>query len=564
MGCRSTRLHPYLAAFAFSLAGVFAAGPAHSHHPPERFAEVPGTVVARVPAAPEELDLLRRDHDILSYVWRLGYAVIQGSPDTMPSNAVIDWTSTARLTTPIAAASKARGGGIPGYPCYRTVEETLTALQALAASHPALAEWVDYGDSWRKTQDDGGYDLGALVITNEDHQPGVGDDPRPILMVMAAMHARELATAETATRFAEHLVAAYGVDPDITWLLDHNEIHVLAQQNPDGRKQAEAGLFWRKNTNQAYCGATSTNRGADLNRNATAAFWGNSSSGDECSEVYRGPGPGSEPETQALEAYQRARFPDQRDGDVTVGAPDDAQGIFISLHSFGEYVFYPWEGAELDTGNEGGYRSLAQRLADLTGYTACQNCCLGTAGGTSVDYAYEELGVASLTFELGTSFFQTCSTFESQIWPVNRDALLYAAKAARRPYQSSHGPVVSNLSITVDAGSGTALLTAEADDGAYAVNDFCGSPDPRQPVAAVTEMRWSLDAPPWTTAGNLLSADDGVFDEAVESASTVIDLSSLGGGRHLLFVRARDGDGNYGPPSAVFVDLPVLFSDGFE
>jgi hypothetical protein len=38
-------------------------------------------------------------------------------------------------------------GSIPGYACYRTVEETYADLAALAASHPGLAEWLDIGDS---------------------------------------------------------------------------------------------------------------------------------------------------------------------------------------------------------------------------------------------------------------------------------------------------------------------------------------------------------------------------------------------------------------------------------
>ena len=121
----------------------------------------------------------------------------------------------------------------------------------------------------------GGYDLQALILTNQAI-PG----PKPVFMVMAAIHAREMATAEVATRFAEMLFDGYGLDADITWMLDYFEIHVLAQPNPDGRKMAEAqcsgGCFptWRKNTNQDYCGATSSSRGADLNRNANNSFWG--------------------------------------------------------------------------------------------------------------------------------------------------------------------------------------------------------------------------------------------------------------------------------------------------
>ena len=99
--------------------------------------------------------------------------------------------------------------------------------------------------------------------------------PKPRLAVMAAIHAREYTTAELATRFAEHLVAQYGVDADITWLLDYTEFHLIPIANPDGRKWAEAGYSWRKNTHDSMtCGypgeeGLNVNEGVDLNRNSS-------------------------------------------------------------------------------------------------------------------------------------------------------------------------------------------------------------------------------------------------------------------------------------------------------
>ncbi len=156
---------------------------------------------------------------------------------------------------------KGQAEGIPGYPCYRTVEETLATGAALAAAHPELAEWIDIGDSWEKTRPGGnpGYDLMVLRLTNTAN--GIPSAEKPRLWVMGSTHAREYTTAETVTRFGEHLLAEYGADPDVTWLLDHHEVHLLLVTNPDGRKHAEAGISWRKNTNEAYCGATSTFRG---------------------------------------------------------------------------------------------------------------------------------------------------------------------------------------------------------------------------------------------------------------------------------------------------------------
>jgi len=118
--------------------------------------------------------------------------------------------------------------------------------------------------------------------------------------MIASIHAREYTPAETALRFAEFLVNNYNSDPDVTWILDYHEIHIMFQANPDGRKEAESGLSWRKNTNENYCGVTSNNRGADLNRNFNYQWGGAGSSSNPCDATYRGPAADSEPELGQL------------------------------------------------------------------------------------------------------------------------------------------------------------------------------------------------------------------------------------------------------------------------
>ena len=204
------------------------------------------------------------------------------------------------------------------------MEETYAAAAAIAANHPALATWSDVGDSWEKSvgQSDG-YDMMVLKLTNST----IGGD-KPKLFITAAIHAREYTTAEMATRFAEYLVNNYGTDADVTWILDHHEVHLILQMNPDGRKEAEAGSSWRKNTNENYCGATSVNRGADLNRNYSF-YWNycsGCSSGTPCDLTYRGPSAGSEPETQAVQNYLLSIFPDQRDASLSLTRTCDGYG----------------------------------------------------------------------------------------------------------------------------------------------------------------------------------------------------------------------------------------------
>lgn len=536
----------------------------YAHHP-EGTAPVSGEVViARVYTDdPDRINQLGQEHQLWYYIWREGYAVILTDRARLPIDARIDEEATSSWR--IASEPYRGTGTIPARACYRTVEQTHDDLQALAGINPQIARWVDYGDSWEKTQTTGGYDLHALVLTNQSIS-----GPKPVFVVMAAIHARELATAETATRFAEMLFNEYGQDANVTWMLDHFEVHILPQPNPDGRKMAEAECVggcspnWRKNTNQNFCGATSSSRGVDLNRNAGTSFWGgSSSSGNPCSSTYRGPTASSEPETSDLEAYADATFPDYRDAppdDFTTPADDDANGIFISIHSAGDILFYPWEGINSDAPNLDGLRSLTQKMGLTTTFAACQNCFLGPASGTNVDYVYEKLGVPSFTFEIGTSFGQSCATFTSTVLPQTLGGLMTAIRHTRRSYQSPLGPDVLNVSFTPGPGGG--VLTATADDTRLAVN---GGGEPIQPSQDISEARYTMNEPPWIAPESFaMTAADGSFDEDTEEVTASLTNGQLAGAT-MLFVYAQDADGNSGPPTAVWVSDPGLdFENGFE
>ena len=441
--------------------------------------------------------------------------------------------------------------GIPGYPCYRTVEETFSAAQDIATEHPNLAAWIDAGDSWEKTEPGGepGYDMMVLRLTNSAI-PG----PKPKLFVMTSVHAREYAPAELGTRFAEYLVERYDTDPDVTWLLDYQEIHLMLQANPDGRKWAEQGYFWRKNTNENYCSPTSSLRGADLNRNFPFQ-WGccGGSSGDPCDELYRGPNAASEPETQVVMDYVRAEFPDQRGDDLSDPVPADATGVFLDIHSYGELVIWPWGFTSELPPNSTALQTLGRKLAYSNGYYPEQAIGLYPTDGTTDDFAYGELGLAAYTFELGTTFFQSCSVFENTILPDNLPALLYAAKATRAPYLMPAGPDALDLSVEPKgaAPGQPVCLTATIDDTRYS------STNGSEPTQNIVAAEYYVDIPPWTTAPTsvpqAMTAVDGAFDEKDEEVEAIVDTSRLDNGRHTLFVRGQDASGNWGAWSAVFL-----------
>jgi carboxypeptidase T len=447
--------------------------------------------------------------------------------------------------------------GIPGYPCYRTVEETFDTAAQIAAEYPNLASWIDVGDSWEKTQPGGepGYDMMVLHLTNSTI-PG----PKPKLFVMTSVHAREYTPAELGTRFAEYLVENYGIDPDVTWVLDYQEIHLLLQANPDGRKQAESGLSWRKNTNEAYCSVFPPYRGADLNRNFPFQ-WGccGGSSGSECAETYRGPSKASEPETQAIWDYVRAQFPDQRDDPLSDPAAADATGVFLEIHSYSELVLWPWGFTSTPPPNSAALQTLGRKMAFFNGYRPSQAMELYPTDGTTDDFAYGELGLAAYCFELGTAFFQSCTVFEGTIVPDNLPALLLAAKVARTPYLTPAGPDALDLAVEPERGDPGEFvrLVATIDDTRY--NQANGT----EPTQNIVAAEYYVDVPPWVTAPTPvpqpMTAVDGAFDEKVEAVEALLDTGGLAPGRHILFVRGRDANDNWGAFGAVFYAVEAPF-----
>ncbi len=369
----------------------------------------------------------------------------------------------------------------------------------------------------------------------------------------SGVHAREYANAELVTRFAEWLLTSYGNNADATWLIDHHEIHLMLQANPDGRKQAETGLSWRKNTNNNFCPNSNT-RGIDLNRNFDFEWecCGGSSS-DHCSLSYRGPSATSEPETLAMQNYMDGLFTDYRNDDLVSVAPDTTEGIFLDIHSFGEVILSSWGFTSNVPPNGPGILSLARKFAFFNDYTP-QLGSLGTVDGATKDYAYGRFGVPGYTIELGTAFFEDCAYFENSILDKNLAALIYAAKASRQPYTISKGPDIFQIQSQnnpVNSGQNV-LLTAVADDQRY-VN----GPGAVEPTQLISQAQYSIDLPPWHANAVIvtMNAIDSIFDESQESIEGMIDTTGLPLGKRIVFIRAQDSNGNWGATSAEYIEI---------
>ncbi len=511
--------------------------------------QAPDQVVAKVYfTSRDQLSQLSARYDILSVDQKLGIAyVLLSTPELAALQQAgftveIDQAKTKLITQANTPLPGQGTDSIPGYPCYRTVQETYATLHEIAAAHPDLAVLYDIGDSWLKTQGQGGYDIYALRLSNIN----VGyPDPKPTFFVMAEIHAREYATSELATRYAEYLVNNYGTDPDITWLLDYFQVYIVTMANPDGRIIAEGGDLWRKNVDSDDGCNDPWSWGTDLNRNYGFHWEGGGSSPYPCDETYRGPSANSEPETITIENLVTSIFTDQRGPGDTDPAPLDATGLMVTLHSAASLVLWPWGWTSTDAPNAPQLQTLGRHMASFNGYTPQQSNDLYPTNGTTDDWTYGQLGIASFTWEMAGQFFQDCNSFENTDVPDNIPALLYSFKSARQPYMDPAGPETLSL-VATPAGitpGESVLLTGTA-------NDTRGG-EPTQNIAAA---RYSVDEPSWIADTTYpMTASDGSFNSKVEVIQATIDTTGWASGRHSIFVESQDAAGNWGLTSAAFV-----------
>jgi hypothetical protein len=115
----------------------------------------------------------------------------------------------------------------------------------------------------------------------------------------------------------------------------------------------------------------------------------------------------------------------------------------ITLHSYGNDIIVPWGYTEKTSPNDAQLRALGQKIAASNGYVVDTNG--GTVGyetsGTTDDFTYGVLGVASFTIEVGPSsgncggFFPKFSCLDSKFWPEMKGAFTAAAQAAAAPYK---------------------------------------------------------------------------------------------------------------------------------
>lgn len=428
---------------------------------------------------------------------------------------------------------------------YKIVEEIYTEMFALAAQYPDLVEVIDYGDSWEKVTPGGraGYDLYTMIITNKNNPA-----PKPPIVIDGGIHAREMVPPEVVLMFAQYLLENYSINPDVSWIVDYRAIYLTPMLNPDGRKKAEQGISWRKNTNNTDGCTDSTSWGVDLNRNYPFKWGvGPGSSTDPSSQTFRGRAAASEPEIYFYIDYVRSVIPDQRGAEDWDIAPDSTVGIYLNCHSTGDVILHPWGFTSSPPPNLE-LITIAEKMAQLSGYR--YQASLYAVNGVARDWGYGELGCSSYTIEMGDFFFQPYEDIPA-IAEENIRMFKYLTKITDHPYLSIHGPDIIQLQLSepeVEQGD-TVKITA-------LVSDFTNG---NNVVAAAELYIVPIGDTTFQTAkasnGLIMQPCDSIVSSVEEQFEFNLVTTNYETGKYYLLIRGQDINGNWGPFTAQFLSI---------
>lgn len=217
---------------------------------------------------------------------------------------------------------------------------------------------------------------------------------KPFIMFNSLQHAREWISGATTTFIISKLVSGYGVNAQITQMVDQIDWFIIPVVNVDGYQWTWAKTgdrLWRKNRRPL---SFSSCVGIDINRN-----WGYHFQADSwlnaCQETYAGSTGFSEPENKALADYLSKN-------------PTTA---YIDFHSYSQLLMWPWAWQSaapphaehiVSLGN-----SMQQTIQKVNGtrYQAGQIYhIIYPAYGSSVDYA---AGVATVPLPYGVELRDT-------------------------------------------------------------------------------------------------------------------------------------------------------------
>jgi len=176
---------------------------------------------------------------------------------------------------------------------YHQYDATITWIKQLAQQYATIATLVNVGKTFE------GRDILGLRITG----PTIANasNAKPAIFNDGGIHARVWISPATVSYLAFNFLDKYGKDDKVTKFVNAIEYVFVPIFNADGYDYTwKRDRMWRK-TRMPNAGSSCV--GTDPCRNAPAGWGGGGSSGDPCSETYRGKKAFDQPEVLAVATY---------------------------------------------------------------------------------------------------------------------------------------------------------------------------------------------------------------------------------------------------------------------
>jgi PKD repeat protein len=336
------------------------------------------------------------DYEILIPDVQAYYINILSNPDQPHSskNATCSGSSGSGSSTfsPVTP-SNFNLGTMGGYLKYN---EMLAELDAMVAQYPNLitakapiSTYLTVGNR-------------PIYHVRISDNPNTDESGEPKVLYTAIHHAREPMSLMETIFYMWYLLENYGINDEVTYLVDNTQMYFVPCINPDGYVYNETtnpngGGMWRKNRRNNGGGVY----GVDLNRNYSYGWGTTGTSTNTSNETYCGPSAFSEPETQAM------RWLVQN---------NDFEMAF-NAHTYAEDILFPIGTTTAEFAPHHNYlQDYTNHMVELNGYTAMKSSALYPASGDSDDYMYKvDVGVGQKdtifahTPEVGTAFWQPSS-----------------------------------------------------------------------------------------------------------------------------------------------------------
>jgi len=365
---------------------------------------------------------------------------------------------------------------------YYTCDEANAILDSLREQYPSIISerMILPNDSLGDTTWDGNYVWAVKISDNVETE-----ENEPEVLYTGVHHAREPIGANICMEWARWLCENYGQDPLATYLVNNREIWVIPIINPDGYLYNEemrpgGGGMHRKNRRQ-----TGTEpQGVDNNRNYPY-MWGydnQGSSPDPENNLYRGPEPGSEPETQSvMNLCKEHEF-------VTA----------LNFHSHSNFFICPWGYKDENCEDSAAYFAWGEIATRACHYAVFPGYQFYNTNGGSDDWMYGETGeknrIFAATPEVGTDYWQDWRVPE-QIEDTRPLMIATAKAAAVYPelegiYFSDGGDGEISPGETVDLIARVHNMSVK--DGSGRIGLELGGSDPRaelvKPTASISSL----------------------------------------------------------------------------